>query len=160
MWAQVLSLLICSQETTFQKSFFAAVTWEDLQGTEFNEQKVAVHCTIPLVCFPRIPGDESVKFIELSLSRVLTWLFLFVLIIQKMWRSPGKEGSHFLPSSSLFDPKDEQDVVVSTMCWSAMVALLVGLSWLYGPLPMLKLYGLPYMVGAFTDFKKLSTEIA
>ncbi|XP_042451093.1 fatty acid desaturase DES3-like [Zingiber officinale] len=71
---------------------------------------------------------------------------LFAFPVYLMWRSPGKEGSHFLPSSSLFDPKDEQDVVVSTMCWSAMVALLVGLSWLYGPLPMLKLYGLPYMV--------------
>ncbi|KAG6475717.1 hypothetical protein ZIOFF_064946 [Zingiber officinale] len=72
---------------------------------------------------------------------------LFAFPVYLMRRTPGREeGSHFLPSSGLFDPKDELDVVVSTTCWSAMVSLLVCLSWVYGPLPVLKLYGLPYLV--------------
>ncbi|CAL9144656.1 unnamed protein product [Musa hybrid cultivar] len=71
---------------------------------------------------------------------------LFAFPVYLLWRSPGKEGSHFLPSSSLFHPNEEHDVIVSTMCWSSMMALLLCLSWVYGPVPVLKLYGLPYAI--------------
>ncbi|CAL9093128.1 unnamed protein product [Musa textilis] len=71
---------------------------------------------------------------------------LFAFPVYLWRRSPGKEGSHFLPSSKLFRPGEQQDVVVSTVCWSAMAASLLCLSWAYGPAPVLKLYGVPYLV--------------
>lgn len=63
-------------------------------------------------------------------------------------RSPGKKGSHFHPDSDLFNPSEKKDVITSTVCWAAMVAVLVGLSCIIGPVQMLKLYGVPYWVGA------------
>ncbi|PRQ42918.1 putative acyl-lipid Delta(12)-acetylenase [Rosa chinensis] len=64
-----------------------------------------------------------------------------------LWnRSPGKTGSHFEPSSDLFVPNEKKDVITSTVCWIAMAALLVGLSFVIGPIQMLKLYGIPYWV--------------
>ncbi|XP_062003917.1 omega-3 fatty acid desaturase, chloroplastic-like [Rosa rugosa] len=64
-----------------------------------------------------------------------------------LWnRSPGKTGSHFEPSSDLFVPIEKKDVITSTVCWIAMAALLVGLSFVIGPIQMLKLYGIPYLV--------------
>ncbi|KAI7736749.1 hypothetical protein M8C21_030229, partial [Ambrosia artemisiifolia] len=60
-------------------------------------------------------------------------------------RSPGKKGSHFHPDSDLFLPNERKDVMTSTICWSAMAALLVGLSFVMGPLQVLKLYGIPYL---------------
>ncbi|CAL9101290.1 unnamed protein product [Musa acuminata var. zebrina] len=71
---------------------------------------------------------------------------LFAFPVYLWRRSPGKEGSHFLPSSKLFRPGEQQVVVVSTVCWSAMAASLLCLSWAYGPVPVLKLYGVPYLV--------------
>ncbi|WOL06334.1 chloroplast omega-3 fatty acid desaturase 7 [Canna indica] len=71
---------------------------------------------------------------------------LFAYPVYLWRRSPGREGSHFLPSSKLFQPNERNDVILSSLCWSAMAALLLYLSWLYGPLPVLKIYGFPYMV--------------
>ncbi|KAL3826118.1 hypothetical protein ACJIZ3_022147 [Penstemon smallii] len=62
-----------------------------------------------------------------------------------LWnRSPGKTGSHFDPNSDLFVPNERKNVITSTICWTAMAALLVGLSFVIGPIQMIKLYGLPY----------------
>ncbi|KAK9913743.1 hypothetical protein M0R45_037552 [Rubus argutus] len=62
-----------------------------------------------------------------------------------LWgRSPGKQGSHFDPNSDLFLPNERKDIITSTACWTAMAALLVGLSFVMGPIQMLKLYGVPY----------------
>lgn len=61
-------------------------------------------------------------------------------------RSPGKTGSHFDPSSDLFVPSERKDVITSTVCWTAMAALLVGLGFVMGPMQLLKLYGVPYWV--------------
>nr|GMD02107.1 omega-3 fatty acid desaturase, chloroplastic-like [Ipomoea batatas] len=67
-----------------------------------------------------------------------------------LWgRTPGKKGSHYHPNSDLFTPYEKKDVITSTLCWTAMVAVLVGLSFVMGPLQLLKLYGVPYMVGPF-----------
>ncbi|KAJ6913306.1 omega-3 fatty acid desaturase [Populus alba x Populus x berolinensis] len=63
-----------------------------------------------------------------------------------LWsRSPGKSGSHFNPNSDLFVPSERKDVITSTLCWTAMAALLVGLSFVMGPAQLLKLYGVPYV---------------
>ncbi|KAL1535532.1 Omega-3 fatty acid desaturase, chloroplastic [Salvia divinorum] len=62
-----------------------------------------------------------------------------------LWgRSPGKKGSHFHPDSDLFVPNERKDVITSTVCWTAMAAILAGLSFVMGPLQLLKLYGIPY----------------
>ncbi|CAI9761872.1 unnamed protein product [Fraxinus pennsylvanica] len=62
-----------------------------------------------------------------------------------LWnRSPGKTGSHFDPNSDLFVPNERKDVITSTICWTAMAALLVGLSFVLGPVKLLQLYGVPY----------------
>eukprot|EP01018_Ginkgo_biloba_P015791 Gb_20040 [translate_table: standard] len=64
-----------------------------------------------------------------------------------LWgRSPGKKGSHFNPKSDLFVPNEKKDVISSTVCWSAMVSLLVGLTFLMGPAWILKLYVVPYWI--------------
>uniref|UniRef100_A0A453KEQ9 Fatty acid desaturase domain-containing protein n=1 Tax=Aegilops tauschii subsp. strangulata TaxID=200361 RepID=A0A453KEQ9_AEGTS len=62
------------------------------------------------------------------------------------YRSPGKEGSHFNPSSDLFTPKERRDVIISTTCWFTMIALLIGMACVFGLVPVLKLYGVPYIV--------------
>ncbi|KAK6120255.1 hypothetical protein DH2020_045946 [Rehmannia glutinosa] len=59
-------------------------------------------------------------------------------------RSPGKTGSHFDPNSDLFVPNERKNVITSTVCWTAMAALLVGLSFVIGPFELIKLYGVPY----------------
>ncbi|CAB4270937.1 unnamed protein product [Prunus armeniaca] len=54
-------------------------------------------------------------------------------------RSPGKSGSHFDPNSELFVPNERKNITTSTACWTAMAALLVGLSFVMGPGQMRKL---------------------
>uniref|UniRef100_A0A453AJH4 Fatty acid desaturase domain-containing protein n=1 Tax=Aegilops tauschii subsp. strangulata TaxID=200361 RepID=A0A453AJH4_AEGTS len=61
-------------------------------------------------------------------------------------RSPGKSGSHFHPSSDLFQPNEKKDIVTSTTCWLAMAGLLAGLTVVMGPLQILKLYAVPYWI--------------
>ena len=62
------------------------------------------------------------------------------------YRSPGKKGSHFHPSSDLFSPKERRDVMVSTTCWCMMIVLLIAMACAFGPVQVLKLYGVPYLV--------------
>jgi len=85
---------------------------------------------------------------------VLVWeLLTFVMIFQFQWnRSPGKTGSHFDPNSDLFVPSERKDVITSTICWTAMAALLVGLGFVMGPIQLLKLYGIPYVVNSLSFF--------
>nr|ACJ66780.1 omega-3 desaturase [Portulaca oleracea] len=71
---------------------------------------------------------------------------LFAYPFYLTWREPGKKGSHFHPESELFAPTEKWDIITSTICWSAMVALLGSLCYVYGPIPVLKLYGVPHMV--------------
>ncbi|CAL9782900.1 unnamed protein product [Musa acuminata subsp. burmannicoides] len=64
-----------------------------------------------------------------------------------LWRrSPGKSGSHFHPSSDLFVSNEKKDVITSTVCCATMVVILAGLTYLMGPIQMLKLYGIPYWI--------------
>ncbi|RCV36632.1 hypothetical protein SETIT_7G333300v2 [Setaria italica] len=62
------------------------------------------------------------------------------------YRSPGKNGSHFLPSSNLFSPKERGDVILSTTCWCIMLASLLAMACTFGPIQVLKIYGVPYLV--------------
>lgn len=75
-------------------------------------------------------------------------------------RSPGKTGSHFDPNSDLFVPSEKKDVITSTLCWTAMATLLVGLAIVMGPLQLLKLYGIPYWVNpvSSTSYKLMLTK--
>ena len=72
------------------------------------------------------------------------------------YRSPGKAGSHFNPSSGLFSPKERHDVIISTTCWFMMIALLIGMACVFGPVPVLKLYGVPYVVSNHTESATLN----
>ncbi|KAJ4979862.1 hypothetical protein NE237_010642 [Protea cynaroides] len=64
-----------------------------------------------------------------------------------LWnRSPGKVGSHFDPNSDLFLPSERKDVLTSTFCWWTMLALLGGLCLVFGPVQIIKLYGVPYWI--------------
>ncbi|MGJ2479308.1 fatty acid desaturase, partial [Salmonella enterica subsp. enterica serovar Paratyphi A] len=80
-------------------------------------------------------------------TRTLRFTLPFPLLAYPIYlwgRRPGQTGSHYNPNSDLFVPSEKRDVITSTVCWTAMAALLVGLSFVMGPVQMLKLYGIPY----------------
>lgn len=82
---------------------------------------------------------------ELSIIIVDNYPCQLILLVQ--WsRSPGKSGSHFDPNSDLFVPSERKDVITSTVCWTAMIALLGAMAFVMGPIQLLKLYGFPYLV--------------
>eukprot|EP00897_Mesotaenium_endlicherianum_P008945 jgi/Mesen1/8079/ME000434S07321 len=75
----------------------------------------------------------------------LPWsLFAYPFYLWK--RSPGKDGSHFDPKSDLFVANEKNDVLTSTACYFAMMALIVGLTFKTGPLMMFNLYVVPYWI--------------
>lgn len=74
------------------------------------------------------------------------YIFLLAYPVYLFFRSPGKTGSHFLPSSSLFKPNEKWDVITSTVCWSAMVGLLGFLTYQFGFMWFVKYYVGPYLV--------------
>jgi omega-3 fatty acid desaturase (delta-15 desaturase) len=73
-------------------------------------------------------------------------LFLFAYPLYLFKRSPGKQGSHFLPGSSLFRPSEKWDVITSSVLWTLMVALLGWLTYQYGWMFLVKYYLGPYVV--------------
>ncbi|KAI8523556.1 hypothetical protein RHMOL_Rhmol13G0083500 [Rhododendron molle] len=85
--------------------------------------------------------DISTKFFRFKVP-----FPLFAYPIYLWTRSPGKKGSHFNPYSDLFHPDERKYVITSTICWTLMVGLLYYLSKLIGPVEILKIYGVPYMV--------------
>ncbi|XP_051131087.1 acyl-lipid omega-3 desaturase (cytochrome b5), endoplasmic reticulum-like [Andrographis paniculata] len=85
--------------------------------------------------------DYSTKYLR---YKVPFPMFAYPLYL--WYRSPGKTGSHFNPYSELFRDDERQQVMTSTACWAAMVALLFCLSTIIGPLLVLNLYLIPYMV--------------
>jgi len=74
-------------------------------------------------------------------------------------RDPGKKGSHFHPKSDIFSSSEQLDVLTSIACWSVMVALLAGLCFIFGPIPLLKLYGVPYVVSINLLFQRFKCQI-
>ncbi|CAI0540670.1 unnamed protein product [Linum tenue] len=85
--------------------------------------------------------DTSTKFMRFTIP-----LPMFAYPIYLWRRSPGKKGSHFNPYSDLFAPHERKAVLISTLCWTSMVLLLLYSSFLFGFLPVLKIYGIPYLV--------------
>ena len=77
----------------------------------------------------------------------------------QLYRSPGKTGSHFLPSSELFSPKEKGDVMLSTTCWCIVLASLLAMACAFGPLQVLKMYGTPYLVRKLCNQPLLSLSI-
>ena len=73
-------------------------------------------------------------------------LFLFAYPFYLFFRSPGRQGSHFLPSSDLFRPSEKWDVITSTACIVAFVGFLAWLGLAAGPLFLFNYYIMPYLV--------------
>ena len=82
---------------------------------------------------------KDVKFVRYYLTLLAYPIYLFK-------RSPGRKGSHFLPSSPLFKPSEKWDVITSTVLWGAMIAFLAALTYTNGWLFLVKYYLGPYIV--------------
>jgi omega-3 fatty acid desaturase (delta-15 desaturase) len=101
-----------------------------------------------------IDTDESWYPVTETRYRQMQWseklirfyLLLFAYPLYLFKRSPGKQGSHFLPSSNLFKPSEKWDVITSTTLWTLMVAFLGWLTYQYGLMFLLKYYLGPYVV--------------
>ncbi|BFG33906.1 hypothetical protein CerSpe_201800 [Prunus speciosa] len=96
-----------------------------------------------------VPMTESLYKSLPSSTKTLRFTvpFPFFAFPLYLWyRTPGKEGTHFPPSSDLFSPNERSYVITSTVCWIIVAALLFHLSIVFGPIPMLKLYFLPYWI--------------
>lgn len=93
------------------------------------------------------PVTES-KYAQMSFLEKLIRFHLPLLAfpLYLFRRSPGKQGSHFLPSSPLFRPSERNDVITSTLLWSLMVGFLGVLTLQYGWLFLVKYYVGPYVV--------------
>ncbi|WCJ29167.1 fatty acid desaturase 3 [Euphorbia peplus] len=96
-----------------------------------------------------VPLPEKVyKTLDLQtrIMRFTVPIPLFAYPFYLWWRSPGKEGSHFNPYSDLFTPSERTAVLTSTACWTIMLLSLLQSSFLFGPLTVLKVYGVPYII--------------
>ncbi|XP_044482716.1 omega-3 fatty acid desaturase, endoplasmic reticulum-like isoform X2 [Mangifera indica] len=92
--------------------------------------------------------EETFKELDRS-TKILRFTVPFPLLAYPLYlwrRSPGKEGSHFNPYSSLFTADERRLVVTSTVCWTIMAVFLLYLSFVVGPVQMLKIYGVPYLI--------------
>lgn len=93
------------------------------------------------------PVTES-KYAEMGFLEKLMRFYLPLLAypLYLFRRSPGKQGSHFMPSSPLFKPSERNDILISTLCWLAMVGFLAALTFQFGFLFLLKYYLGGYVV--------------
>jgi omega-3 fatty acid desaturase (delta-15 desaturase) len=73
-------------------------------------------------------------------------LLLLAYPVYLFKRSPGRKGSHFLPSSDLFRESEKWDVITSTIWWSAMVTGLVIFGFQFGFVSLFKFYLVPYVI--------------
>uniref|UniRef100_A0ACD5X0H3 Uncharacterized protein n=1 Tax=Avena sativa TaxID=4498 RepID=A0ACD5X0H3_AVESA len=85
--------------------------------------------------------DNMTKKLRFSLPFPMLAFPLYLFV-----RTPGKKGSHFDPNSDVFLPNEKKDVLTSTASWLAMIGVLAGLTFAMGPLKMLKLYAIPYVI--------------
>lgn len=101
-----------------------------------------------------IDTDESWYPVTETKYAEMTWyekLFRFYLPLLAyplylFKRSPNREGSHFLPNSSLFRPSEKTSVLTSSLCCLAMMAFLGYLTLKFGGLFLLKFYLVPYVI--------------
>ena len=73
-------------------------------------------------------------------------LFLLAYPFYLFFRSPGRQGSHFLPSSPLFRPSEKWGVITSTLCIVLFVSFLAWVGVAFGPLFLVNYYVMPYIV--------------
>ena len=73
-------------------------------------------------------------------------LFLIAYPFYLFKRSPGRKGSHFMPSSDLFRPSEKWDIITSTTLWCLFVGFLGWLGLQFGLVFLLKFYVMPYLV--------------
>ncbi|MEA5452209.1 fatty acid desaturase [Leptolyngbya sp. CCNP1308] len=101
-----------------------------------------------------IDTDESWYPVDESTYQAMPWPqkmvrfygALFAYPFYLFFRSSGRSGSHFMPSSDLFRPAERRDVLVSTLCWSAMVVFLAWVGLTQGLLFLATYYVVPYLV--------------
>ncbi|MED6113314.1 fatty acid desaturase (DSD1) [Stylosanthes scabra] len=96
-----------------------------------------------------VPLTENIYKSLDNMTRILRFTLPFPIFAYPfyLWkRSPGKEGSHFNPYSKLFSPEERKCVLTSTLCWIAMFSSLIYLSFIMGPILILKVYGVPYSI--------------
>jgi len=101
-----------------------------------------------------IETDESWYPVTESQYHQMAWyeklarfhLILFVYPLYLFRRSPGKQGSHFLPNNDLFRPHEKWDVLTSTACLVVMLLALVGVGVQYGFGFLVAYYLMPYVV--------------
>ena len=74
------------------------------------------------------------------------YLLLFAYPIYLFRRSPGRQGSHFHPSSPIFRPAEKWDVLTSSVLWFAMIGFLGALTVQFGWVFLVKFYVMPYLV--------------
>lgn len=101
-----------------------------------------------------IDTDESWYPVDESTYQAMPWPqkmvrfygALFAYPFYLFFRSSGRSGSHFMPGSALFRRSERQDVLVSTVCWSAMIGFLAWLGMQYGLVFLVTYYVMPYLV--------------
>ncbi len=101
-----------------------------------------------------IDTDESWYPVDESTYQAMPWPqkmvrfygALFAYPFYLFFRSSGRSGSHFMPGSDLFRPSERRDVLVSTLCWSAMVVVLAWVGLTQGLLFLATYYVAPYLV--------------
>lgn len=101
-----------------------------------------------------IDTDESWYPVTESQYRQMPWYekfarFHLILVAYPLYlfrRSPGKQGSHFMPESPVFRPHEKWDVITSTVCCALMLSVLVGFGWHFGIGCLFKYYLMPYLI--------------
>lgn len=101
-----------------------------------------------------IDTDESWYPVTESQYRQMAWfeklarfhLILFVYPLYLFRRSPGKQGSHFMPESPLFRPQEKWDVLTSTICCTLMLGFLTAVGIHYGLGWLVNYYLMPYII--------------
>lgn len=91
-------------------------------------------------------GESDYKQMDLLSKIGRHYAFLLAYPLYLFMRSPGKTGTHFLPSSPLFKDNEKWDVITSTICWCSMVGLLGFLTYQWGVMWFIKYYLGPYLV--------------
>ncbi|PLS67613.1 MAG: fatty acid desaturase [Cyanobacteria bacterium M5B4] len=99
-----------------------------------------------------IETDESWYPVTEAKYQAMPWyekLFRFYLPllafpIYLVMRSPGRQGSHFLPNSPIFRPSEKWDVLTSSGLWLLMAAFWAFMTYTHGWW-MVKLYWMPYL---------------
>ncbi|HMX55728.1 MAG TPA: fatty acid desaturase [Leptospiraceae bacterium] len=94
--------------------------------------------------YPVTETQYSHMTLSIRILRYYVFLFLFPLYLFR--RSPGRDGSHFLPGSDLFRPSEKWDVLTSTLLWGIFFAGLCVVGWKFGIVFLAKFYIAPYFV--------------